>query len=202
MAVSRGRDHQLHYQEVITLIIFISFLLQALRPAPAAWWSEQVWGRWRLGMGRDYRCEEIAWSEIIIDVISVIISLVSRYSRHDCTGPVSAASWSPPRLAPQFHPISNLNLYLLPAERRQCWAVLCNVWHKYKCFLSVQTNVSKAKRISFTYQISTFNLVIHDHDTTSIRSFFIAFYCMLNLLIISILSRYLHSLILIICNRL
>ena len=48
------------------------------------------------------------------------------------------------------------------------------------------------KRISFTYQISTFNLVIHDHDTTSIRSFFIAFYCycMLNLLIISILSRY------------
>ena len=116
MAVSRGRDHQLHYQEVITLIIFISFLLQALRPAPAAWWSEQVWGRWRLGMGRDYRCEEIAWSEIIIDVISVIISLVSRYSRHDCTGPVSAASWSPPRLAPQFHPISNLNLYLLPAQ--------------------------------------------------------------------------------------
>ena len=99
MAVSRGRDHQLHYQEVITLIIFISFLLQALRPAPAAhytpaWWSEQVWGRWRLGMGRDYRCEEIAWSEIIIDVISVIISLVSRYSRHDCAGPVSAASWS------------------------------------------------------------------------------------------------------------
>ena len=32
----RRRDHQLHYQEVITLIIFISFLLQALRPAPAA----------------------------------------------------------------------------------------------------------------------------------------------------------------------
>ena len=64
----------------------------------------------------------------------------------------------------------------------------------------MQTNVSKAKRISFTYQISTFNLVIHDHDTTSIRSFFIAFYCMLNLLIISILSRH-PSLILYICNR-
>ena len=143
-------------------------------------------------MGRDYRSEEIAWSEIIIDVISVIISLVIRYSRHDCTGPVSAASWSPPRLAPQFHPISNLNLYLLPVEWRQCWAVLCNAMCDTNTNVFSQCKQMFLKRISFTYQISTFNLVIHDHDTTSIRSFFIEFYCyyMLNLLINSILSRY------------